>query len=107
MLPTQTIVLHPQTIHAVAFAEITDPVSSHTMLPLGSSANAWCVGIVFEAHDRDGQLRAIAGGGRYDRLLETFGGEPQPCAGFGFGDAVITELLSDKKLLPELQHKVC
>lgn len=63
-------------------------------------------GIVFEARDRQGQLRAIAGGGRYDRLLETFGGDPQPCAGFGFGDAVITELLHDKKLLPELQHKV-
>lgn len=66
-----------------------------------------CAGIVFEAHDRGGQLRAIAGGGRYDRLLETFGGDPQPCAGFGFGDAVIMELLQDKQLLPELQHKVC
>lgn len=63
-------------------------------------------GIVFEARDREGQLRAIAGGGRYDRLLETFGGDPQPCAGFGFGDAVITELLHDRQLLPELQHKV-
>ena len=79
----------------------------HSHNGLDSIRPAWIVGIVFEAHDREGQLRAIAGGGRYDRLLETFGGEPQPCAGFGFGDAVITELLSDKKLLPELHHKVC
>ncbi len=63
-------------------------------------------GIVFEGFDRAGQLRAICGGGRYDRLLGTFGGENQPCAGFGFGDAVIVELLKDKSLLPELKHEV-
>lgn len=61
---------------------------------------------MFEARDRKGELRAIAGGGRYDQLLETFGGEHQPCAGFGFGDAVIMELLKDKKLLPQLDHQV-
>jgi len=61
---------------------------------------------VFEARDRKGELRAIAGGGRYDQLLETFGGEHQPCAGFGFGDAVIMELLKDKQLLPQLNHQV-
>jgi histidyl-tRNA synthetase len=37
---------------------------------------------------------------RYDKLLGTFGGEDQPCAGFGFGDAVIVELLKDRGLLP-------
>ena len=63
-------------------------------------------GIVFEARDRKGHLRAIAGGGRYDQLLQTFGGDHQPCAGFGFGDAVIVELLKDKNLLPQLDHKV-
>jgi len=62
--------------------------------------------VVFEAFDRQGQLRAIAGGGRYDQLLATFGGEAQPCAGFGFGDAVITELLMERNLLPDLQHEV-
>ncbi len=69
-------------------------------------AQICCSGIVFEARDRKGELRAIAGGGRYDQLLETFGGEHQPCAGFGFGDAVIMELLKDKKLLPQLDHQV-
>lgn len=30
-----------------------------------------------------GELRAITGGGRYDNVLETFGGEPIPAAGVG------------------------
>ncbi len=61
---------------------------------------AYYTGIVFEAFDRKGELRAIAGGGRYDKLLETFGGEPIPAAGFGFGDAVIVELLKERNVLP-------
>lgn len=62
--------------------------------------------MVFEGRDRAGQLRAIFGGGRYDRLLSTFGGEQRPCAGFGFGDCVIVELLRDKGLLPAPVHEV-
>jgi len=62
---------------------------------------AYYTGIVFEAFDRKGEFRAITGGGRYDKLLETFGGENVPAAGFGFGDAVIVELLASKGLLPE------
>jgi histidyl-tRNA synthetase len=67
---------------------------------------AYYTGVVFEGFDRAGQLRAICGGGRYDRLLGAFGGEDVPCAGFGFGDAVIVELLKDSGLLPELGHSV-
>ena len=55
---------------------------------------------MFEAFDRRGELRAIAGGGRYDTLLESFGGVPTPAVGFGLGDAVIVELLKDLDLLP-------
>jgi len=64
---------------------------------------AYYTGIVWEAFDRKGELRAIMGGGRYDRLLELYGGEKCqiPCVGFGFGDCVIMELLKEKKLLPE------
>ena len=57
---------------------------------------------MFEAHDRDGELRAICGGGRYDRLLSTLGGKDLPATGFGFGDMVIMELLSVKGLIPNL-----
>ena len=64
---------------------------------------AYYTGVVFEAFDRKGELRAIAGGGRYDKLLETFGGDPTPAAGFGFGDAVIVELLKERNVLPSFE----
>jgi histidyl-tRNA synthetase len=64
---------------------------------------AYYTGVVFEAFERKGVLRAIAGGGRYDKLLETFGGDPTPAAGFGFGDAVIVELLKDRDILPSFE----
>ena len=63
---------------------------------------AYYTGIVFEGVDAAGELRAVVGGGRYDRLIETLGGKPLPAVGFGFGDAVIAELLSDRGKLPEL-----
>ncbi|CAN4086683.1 unnamed protein product [Withania somnifera] len=59
-----------------------------------------------QGFDREGKLRAICGGGRYDRLLSTFGGDDLPACGFGFGDAVIVELLKERGLLPELNLQV-
>jgi len=67
---------------------------------------AYYTGVVFEVFDRDASLRAICGGGRYDRLLSTFGGKDIPACGLGFGDVVIEELLKDKGLLPELPPQV-
>jgi len=67
---------------------------------------AYYTGIVFEAFDTAGSLRAVCGGGRYDRLLETLGGPSLPAVGFGFGDAVITELLAEKGLLPAVPREV-
>ena len=63
---------------------------------------AYYTGMVFEVRDRAGELRAICGGGRYDKLLSTLGGKDLPATGFGFGDMVIMELLTEKGLLPEL-----
>ena len=67
---------------------------------------AYYTGPVFEAHDRGGNLRAICGGGRYDKLIGTLGGNDLPATGFGFGDMVVMELLADKGLLPELSNGV-
>ena len=67
---------------------------------------AYYTGLVFEAHDRGGELRAICGGGRYDRLIGTLGGRDLPATGFGFGDMVIMELLSEKGLLPDISSRV-
>ena len=63
---------------------------------------AYYTGSVFEVHDRGEKFRAICGGGRYDKLLSTLGGKDLPATGFGFGDMVIMELLSEKGLMPEL-----
>ena len=63
---------------------------------------AYYTGVVFEAFDRGATLRAICGGGRYDHLLSTFGGDDLPACGFGFGDVVILELLADRGRLPTL-----
>jgi histidyl-tRNA synthetase len=67
---------------------------------------AYYTGIVFELFDRQGELRAICGGGRYDRLLELVGGEPLPAVGFGMGDVVLGELLAERKLVPEFASAV-
>ena len=65
---------------------------------------AYYTGIVYEAFDRNGKFRAIAGGGRYDQLVELISGgkKDMPAAGFAMGDVVLTELLKDRELLPDL-----
>jgi histidyl-tRNA synthetase len=63
---------------------------------------AYYTGIVFEAFDAEGILRALCGGGRYDRLIQTLGGPALPAVGFGFGDETIMELLAEKKRKPAL-----
>ena len=59
---------------------------------------AYYTGIVFELFDAKGELRAICGGGRYDKLLGSMGGPDLPALGFGMGDVVLTELLRDRGL---------
>lgn len=58
---------------------------------------AYYTGVVFEAFALEGNLRAIAGGGRYDRLLSDLsdGAADLPAVGFGIGDAVLLELLKE------------
>ena len=63
-------------------------------------------GIVFEAFDTAGKLRAIFGGGRYDSLLSVLGGEKMPCVGLGFGDVVVMELLADCGKAPNAARTV-
>ncbi|MDH4122354.1 MAG: histidine--tRNA ligase [Deltaproteobacteria bacterium] len=63
---------------------------------------SYYTGTVFELKDARGQLRTLAGGGRYDSLLAHLGGDPVPAVGFGFGDVVILELLEDLGLVPKL-----
>lgn len=65
---------------------------------------AYYSGPVFEAFDRKGEFRAIAGGGRYDHLVRVLSGGKAdlPCVGFGMGDVVLAELLRARGRLPSL-----
>ena len=67
---------------------------------------SYYTGTVFEVRDVGVNLRAICGGGRYDSLLSSYGGDTVPAIGFGFGDVVILELLADLGKLPTLTSSV-
>ena len=56
-------------------------------------------GIVFEAFDcHPDNNRSLLGGGRYDRLVESVGGQPCPTVGFGLGDATLANFLDSHGL---------
>jgi len=61
---------------------------------------AYYTGFVFEAFDRKGALRAIAGGGRYNDLVAKLGGPDLPAAGFAIGDVTMGLLLEARGLMP-------
>ena len=65
---------------------------------------AYYTGTVFEIHETTGKERAIAGGGRYDNLVELFGGPPTPACGFAMGDVVLRLVLEDRGLLKAAQE---
>lgn len=58
---------------------------------------AYYTGIVFELFDAKRSLRAIAGGGRYDKLVKLYGGPDTPATGFAAGDVVLGEMLLEKQ----------
>src|SRR3954451_14465259 len=69
---------------------------------------AYYTGPVFEAFDRKGEFRAIAGGGRYDNLVKLLsaGKVDLSALGFGMGDVVLLELLKARGLMPALDAQV-
>lgn len=58
---------------------------------------AYYTGVVFEAFDRAGKLRALAGGGRYDNLVHQLSDAAVslPAIGFAMGDVVLAELIHE------------
>ena len=69
---------------------------------------AYYTGVVFEAFDRKGEFRAIAGGGRYNNLVKLISGGKVdlPALGFGMGDVVLLELLKARGLLPKFDSQM-
>ncbi len=68
---------------------------------------AYYTGIVFEAFDRAGKFRAIAGGGRYDNLIAQLsdGALSLPAVGFAMGDVVLGELIDEIQGAREAMQK--
>jgi histidyl-tRNA synthetase len=63
-------------------------------------------GNVFEVFDTNKENpRSLFGGGRYDELLDIFGVEKVPAAGFGMGDVTIRDYLETHRLLPKYAPK--
>ena len=62
---------------------------------------AYYTSTVFEAFARGGDGRSVFGGGRYDHLIELFGGPPVPAAGFAIGDQTLEVLLRDAERWPD------
>jgi histidyl-tRNA synthetase len=58
---------------------------------------AYYTGIVFEVFDRAGKLRAIAGGGRYENLIQQLSDSAvsMPAVGFAMGDVVLGEMIRE------------
>lgn len=63
---------------------------------------AYYTGPVFEIFDIGKGMRAVAGGGRYDQLLELIGGVSMAACGFAMGDMVITDLIRESETPGEL-----
>ncbi|MGH8019759.1 MAG: histidine--tRNA ligase [Opitutaceae bacterium] len=63
---------------------------------------SYYTGFVFEAFDRKGDLRALAGGGRYNDLVARYGGPDLPAVGFAIGDMTFQLLLEARGLLPAI-----
>lgn len=59
-------------------------------------------GVVFECFDSTGEVsRSVFGGGRYDDLIEGFGGQPTPAVGFAPGHATLALLCQRAGVWPD------
>ncbi|MCY4088618.1 MAG: histidine--tRNA ligase [Candidatus Saccharibacteria bacterium] len=63
--------------------------------------------LVFEVFDKHkDNNRSMFGGGRYNQLLESFGGQNLPAVGFGMGDVTMMDFLKSHKLMPKLTSPI-
>ncbi len=67
---------------------------------------AYYTGPVFEVFEASGEGRALAGGGRYDNLLEQVSGTRMEATGGAMGDVTLTDLLEEKGLLASVRPAV-
>jgi histidyl-tRNA synthetase len=83
-----------------AVVELLDPRFIRLDLSIARGL-AYYTGTVFECFDIDERFRAIAGGGRYDNMVQLFGGDKTPANGWAMGFSVLSLVLDERGLLPK------
>jgi histidyl-tRNA synthetase len=103
--PPEISRFHPQTFDLLELEPLHGELESRGIShwcdykPSLARGLAYYTGTVFEVHETSGKERAIAGGGRYDNLVELFGGPSTPAVGIAMGDVVIRLMLEERGLL--------
>jgi histidyl-tRNA synthetase len=67
---------------------------------------SYYTGTIFEIFDKEEKFRSIAGGGRYDNMIELFKGQATPATGFAMGYSTLKLLLKDKNLLQKVDNEI-
>ncbi|MFB6153045.1 MAG: histidine--tRNA ligase [Halodesulfurarchaeum sp.] len=90
-------------LQAVLEAVADFGVREYTTLSLETARGLdYYTGVVFECFDSTGEVsRAVFGGGRYDDLIESFGGQPTPAVGVAPGLAPLSLLLQRAGVWPD------
>jgi len=90
-------------LRAVLAAAEDFGVREHCTLSLATARGLdYYTGVVFECFDSTGEVsRSVFGGGRYDDLIESFGGQPTPAVGVAPGAEPLSLLLQRAGVWPE------
>ncbi|MFB6304819.1 MAG: histidine--tRNA ligase [Haloferacaceae archaeon] len=92
-----------ENLRAVLAAAADFGVREHCTVSLETARGLdYYTGVVFECFDTQGEVsRSVFGGGRYDDLIESFGGPPTPAVGVAPGHATLSLLLQRAGVWPE------
>jgi len=92
-----------ENLQAVLDAAADFGVSEYCTVSLTTARGLdYYTGVVFECFDSTGEVsRSVFGGGRYDDLIEGFGGQPTPAVGFAPGYATLSLLCQRAGVWPE------
>ena len=94
---TDAVAEATENLRAVLSATEDFGVREYLTLSLATARGLdYYTGVVFECFDSTGSVsRSVFGGGRYDDLIEGFGGQPTPAVGFAPGHATL-QLLCER-----------
>ena len=100
---SEDVAMATENLRAVLDAAADFGVRDQLTLSLSTARGLdYYTGVVFECFDATGEVsRSVFGGGRYDDLIEGFGGQPTPAVGFAPGHATLQLLCERAGVWPE------